>query len=301
MARAALSLLIAGLCAVQATTPHRSTAEMRVKKLKVNDIELAYVEEGQGDTVVFVHGGGIGDWRSWEPLRPFFSAKYRYVSLSRRYHDPNPWPDDGRNYTMAQHVEDVAAFIRGLEAGKVHLVGNSYGGGIVARVAIKYPEVLRSVAFGEGLLAPASSEGKAAVVAAQESRAKLVAAAEAGDFRQAATLQYDNSVGEHGAFEKLPPERQQQLLSNARTIAVEQRSIATATPLTCEQLGTLRVPALLIRGERTGQVQRYRYEATVSCLPGSAEAAVIPGAPHSWQVGNPEASAKVLFAFIAKY
>jgi pimeloyl-ACP methyl ester carboxylesterase len=98
--------------------------------------------------------------------------------------------DDGRNHTMAQHVEDVAAFIRALNVGKVHLVGNSYGGNVVARVALKYPELLRSVVLGEpgGLIAPVSAEGKAAVAAAQKETEKFRQAIEAGDLRQAAIL-----------------------------------------------------------------------------------------------------------------
>jgi pimeloyl-ACP methyl ester carboxylesterase len=284
------------------TAPHRSTGEMQVKKLKVNDVELAYVEEGKGETVVFVHGGGVGDWASWEKLRPLISGKFHYVSLSRRYHYPNPWPDDGRNYTMAQHVEDVAAFIRALNVGKVHLVGNSAGGVIMGRVALKYPELLRSVVAGEGLIAPVpppvSAEDQAAVADAQKDNAKLRQAVEAGDLRQAAILQYDNSLGEQGAFEKLPPERQEQLLYNARTLRPEQRG---PTPLSCQQLGTLRVPVLLIRGEKTNAAQRHRYEMTISCLPKSTGTAIIPGAPHSWYMRNPEASAKAILTFIARH
>jgi pimeloyl-ACP methyl ester carboxylesterase len=272
--------------------------EMQVKKLKVNDVELAYVEEGKGETVVFVHGGGVGDWRSWERLRPFISAKFHYVSLSRRYHYPNPWMDDGRKYTMEQHVEDVAAFIRALNVGKVHLVGNSYGGGIVARVALKYPELLRTVVFGEGLLAPVSAEGVAAGAAAQKGAEKLRRAFEAGELRQAAILQYDNAMGEPGAFEKLPLERQQQLIQDAKTLALEQQNAARGAPLTCELVASLSVPALLIRGEKTGPAQRYRYETTASCLPKSAKTAIIPGAPHSWHAINPADSAKAILNFL---
>jgi len=293
----ALCLLTAMFFAWQ-TAPHRSTGEMQVKTLKVSDVELAYVEEGKGETVVFVHGGGVGDWRSWEVLRPLISGKFHYVSLSRRYHYPNPWLDDGSNYTMEQHVEDVAAFIRTLKIGKVHLVGNSYGGAVVGHVALKYPELLRSVVVGEGLIAPVSAEGKAAVAAAQKDNAKFRQAAQAGDLRQAAMLQYDWALGEQRAFDKLPAERQQQLIYNAKTLVPEQRR---GTDLTCEQLGTLSVPALLIRGEKTPALQRYRYEITISCLPKTAEAAIIPGAPHSWYVRNPEASAKAILTFIAKH
>jgi hypothetical protein len=61
------------------------------------------------------------------------------------------------------------------------------------------------------------------------------------------------------------------------------------------------VPILLIRGEKTGAAPRSRFEATVSCLPKTAESAIIPGAPHSWHMRNPEDSAKAILAFIAKH
>lgn len=277
---------------------HPSTAEMQLKKMRVNDAELAYAEDGKGETVVFVHGGGVSDWRAWEGVRPVIADRYRYVSLSRRYHHPNPWTDGGEKNTMAQHVEDVVAFIRGLNAGKVHLVGNSYGGAIAARVALKYPELLSSVIFGEGLIAPVSDEGKAAAAAAQEYAARIQAAARAGDFRLAAKLQYDDVVAEGGAFDKLPPERQQQMAYNAKTLAGEQRAPG---PLTCEQLRALSVPSLLVRGEKTGAVSRHRYEMTLTCLPQTAETAIIPGAPHAWQMVNPQASASVILTFLAKH
>src|SRR2546425_9310741 len=115
------------LVAASPRVEHRPTGSMEVKRLKVNDAELAYVEEGAGETVVFVHGAA-GDWRTWDSLRPLIAEKYHYVALSRRYHYPNAWPDDGKNYSVTQHVEDLAVFIRALHAGKEHLVGGSYGG-----------------------------------------------------------------------------------------------------------------------------------------------------------------------------
>lgn len=83
--------------------------------------------------------------------------------MSRRYHYPNAWPDDGKSYSFEQHVEDLAAFIKGLNVGKVHLVGSSYSGRMAGFLALRYPELLRSVVLGEpGLVAPDSPEGKAA-------------------------------------------------------------------------------------------------------------------------------------------
>jgi pimeloyl-ACP methyl ester carboxylesterase len=114
-----------------------------VKQLRVNGVDLAYVEEGTGPTVVFVHGAN-GDWRTWDWLRPAVPERYHYVAYSLRYHLPNPWPGDGSDYSHRLHADDLVAFIQGLNAGPVHLVGSSYGGFIVTLVGIEHPELVRS-------------------------------------------------------------------------------------------------------------------------------------------------------------
>jgi non-heme chloroperoxidase len=269
----------------------RFSGDAQVKMLKVNDdVELAYAEEGKGDAVVFVHGA-LGDWRTWEDLRSFISERYHYVSLSRRYHYPNQWADDGKHYSQSQHVEDLAAFILALNVGTVHLVGNSGGGRLVGLVALKYPELVRSVVLGEPdvLIAPTPTKGEAALAADQERRAKIQAAVKAGDLRQAVML----FVGGQEAFQTLPPEQQQRLLDNAKTLG-----LGAATPVTCEQLGRLEAPALVIRGEKSGWQEHARL---LACLPKTTEFVVIPGAHHGWHRANPKASAKAILTFIAKH
>ncbi len=56
-----LSILLAGCQAIA----HRPPESLQVKQMHVNGIDMAYVEEGRGETVVFIHGA-IGDWRNWE-------------------------------------------------------------------------------------------------------------------------------------------------------------------------------------------------------------------------------------------
>jgi pimeloyl-ACP methyl ester carboxylesterase len=278
---------------------HPATEEMQVKQMRVNGVDLAYVEEGAGETVVFVHGTD-GDWRNWEGLRPLVAERYRFVSLSLRYHYPNAWADDGRNYSMTQHVEDVAAFIRALNAGKVHLVGNSYGGRLVGYVALKYPELLRSVVLGEppGIIAPTSAEEKEALAAIQRDSAKARAAAKSGDLRQAVILLWAAVLDDPDAFQKASPLQQQRWLDNANTLAPSFGDAGRAFSVTCEQLSRFKVPALVIRGENTRANFRYGNEMLVSCLPKTTATAVVPNARHDWFAANPDAAAKEILAFI---
>ena len=276
------------------------TEKIQVKQMWVNGVYLAYVEEGRGETVVFVHGA-YGDWRTWERVRPTIAERYRFVALSLRYHYPNPWPDNGENYSVAQHMEDVAQFIRQLNVGKVHLVGSSFGGRLIGYVALKYPELLRSVVMADpSIIAPASVEGKTASAEAGKDHAKSVEAAKAGDDKQATILLFNAVLNDPDAFRKAPVAIQQRVLDNARTVPLF-HARPTILPTTCEQLASLKVPALVLSGENTRASYRYGNETLLSCLPKNTATAVIPNAPHMWYDTNPDAGARAILAFISKH
>jgi pimeloyl-ACP methyl ester carboxylesterase len=300
-ARLTVSFLLGLLFAGCSSIAHPPTDAMQVKQMRVNGVDLAYVEQGKDETLVFVHGTD-GDWRNWEGLRPLIANRYRFVSLSLRYHYPNAWADDGRNYSMTQHVEDVTAFIRALNVGKVHLVGNSYGGRLVGYVALTYPELLRSVVMGDrGIIAPISADGKAAVAAIQKDQAKTRAAAIAGDAKQAVILLWAAVLDDPDAFQKFSLVQQERSLDNANTLALAYADPSRASSVTCEQLGALKVPALVITGENSRANFRYGNELLVSCLPETTASAVVANGRHDWFARNPDASAKAILGFIAKH
>ena len=277
-----------------------STEAMPVRQMRVNETTLAYVDQGSGAPVVFVHGAS-GDRRTWDGLRTAVAANHRFISMSRRYHYPNAWTDDGKNYTFDQQIEDVAGFIRGLNVGKVHLVGNSYSGRLVGFLAVKYPEMLRSVVLGEpSLAAPSTAEGKAAVAAYAKDLAQASAAAKAGDNRQAAILVANAIHGSQDGFKMMSPEQQERWLANAATMAPMFGGRPPA-PVSCEQLKGLKVPALVVRGERTRVSFIFGHDALLGCLPPSTSGAVIPGAGHQWPIDNPSGAAAAILSFIAKH
>ncbi|MBF0549287.1 MAG: alpha/beta hydrolase [Deltaproteobacteria bacterium] len=272
-----------------------------MKTMNVNGVELAYVEQGRGETVVFVHGA-ISDYRRWELMRPLIAERYHFVSLSLRYHYPNPWKDKGENFTMAQHVEDMAQFIRRLNVGKVHLVGHSFGGAITGRVCINYPELLKSAVLAEALLIPPlSAEGKAAGVDLYSGIEKGVAAERVGDDRTAAMLSVNAILNDPQAFQKSPLTAQQSTVDNIKTLPLFFAVEKTTSPLTCEQISTLRVPILVITGEITAPYFRYVNEALLDWLPKTTASAIIPAARHTFYSDNPEATAKAILDFVARH
>src|SRR3954453_18923047 len=84
--------------------------EANVTRLDANGTSLAYVEQGTGTAVVFVHGSGA-DLRTWGNQMAPIGASYRAIAYSRRYHHPNSVIDGGPPYAAALHAADLEAFI----------------------------------------------------------------------------------------------------------------------------------------------------------------------------------------------
>ena len=72
------------------------------------------------------------------------AAKYPFVAYTLRYHGTSPWPDDGRHYSTATHLDDLTTFIRRF-TGPLHLLGLSMGGRLATLVALEHPELLLSL------------------------------------------------------------------------------------------------------------------------------------------------------------
>src|SRR6266545_4425809 len=110
-------------------------------RVRVNGVQLEYAEEGAGVPVVFSHGGS-SDLRYWEPQRPAFAARYRFVAYSQRFHGAGPWPAEG-DYSASAHAADLVAIMRRLGVGPVHLVGFSRTTALHA--ALREPGLVRSL------------------------------------------------------------------------------------------------------------------------------------------------------------
>ena len=109
--------------------------------IETNGAKLEYIEKGQGNPVVFVHGS-LNDLRSWSLQMGPFSKQYRAIAYSRRYHYPNAGPGDSSDYSVSLHAEDLASLIKGLKLQRPHIVGSSYGAYVALVLATKNPELV---------------------------------------------------------------------------------------------------------------------------------------------------------------
>ena len=156
--------------------PTTAMSAPAVKAVEVNGVRLSYVEQGSGEPAVFVHGAP-SDLRSWEPVREEVAKKYRFIAYTQRYFGTEPWPDDGKNFSIPTLADDLATFITSFNARPVHLVSWSFGGLVAMQAAVKNPTLVRSLILYEpnviSVLPAESAEGKAA----REDRSKMFAPA----------------------------------------------------------------------------------------------------------------------------
>jgi pimeloyl-ACP methyl ester carboxylesterase len=82
----------------------------RSTKVMVGDVELHYIEQGQGQVVILLHGGQ-GDYRAWPSLIEALAPRYRVISYSRRYHWPNENPLIVTNHSALVDADDLAGLI----------------------------------------------------------------------------------------------------------------------------------------------------------------------------------------------
>jgi pimeloyl-ACP methyl ester carboxylesterase len=272
----------------------------QIKQATLDGATFVYQEQGDGAPVVFVHGC-CTDYRAWEAQREAIASHYRFIAFNLRYHGNAPWSDDGSKYSVKTHVDDVAAFIHGLNAGPVDLVGWSYSGPIVLLVALQHPELVRSLTVYEpsaGAFVTDLASLKSVGEDRQAMMGPVIAASKSGDVAGVARLVPAGVNNQPNFFDTATPEIRSMFLDNARTVALLLAS-PPPPPITCDQLREIKVPALIARGEATRTSFRISTEAAANCIPG-AKVGIIPGGRHLAMIQQPEAFNMALLQFLTK-
>jgi 4,5:9,10-diseco-3-hydroxy-5,9,17-trioxoandrosta-1(10),2-diene-4-oate hydrolase len=123
-------------------------------------------EVGGGLPLVMLHGGGPGAsaWSNFGVCLGLFAQDFRTLLVDQPGFGRSDKPQiEGHFFTYA--ADKLAAFLDELGIEKVHLLGNSLGGGTAGRFVLKYPErVGRLVLMGPGglqlnLFSPDPTEG----------------------------------------------------------------------------------------------------------------------------------------------
>jgi non-heme chloroperoxidase len=272
-----------------------------LKTVRVRNAELTYDERGSGGPVVFVHGS-LADYSTWRNQIDPFSKHYRAIAYSRRYHYPNAWVGDGTDYSGDLHAEDLAELIVTLAGGKAHIVGSSYGSYTALVLAVRHPKLVRSLVLAEPPILPWLSES----IEGERLRQEFMATAwePAGEAFRSGNSElgvklFLNGVIGSGTYEKLPEANRAALMNNAPEMKAETLSRRYFTPLTFDKIRGLKVPVLLLSGERSPRMFHLITAQLLRCLP-EAPHLIIAGASHSMHSQNPDLYNSTVLDFLSK-
>ncbi|MFH0521340.1 alpha/beta fold hydrolase [Streptomyces sp. M41] len=97
---------------------------------------------GQGPDVVLI--AGLSDpVEAWQAQLDGLSDRYRITAFDNRGSGRTRLPDDP--LTVPMMAEDVADLLRALDIGRAHVAGFSGGSAIAQELALRHPDVLRSL------------------------------------------------------------------------------------------------------------------------------------------------------------
>lgn len=286
---------------------------MSLQNVDVGQVKLAYVESGEGEPVVFVHGIPT-DYRAWNGQIGPFSSKYHVIAYSRRLAQPNRNEMDYEKSTVENNSADLVDLIEELGVSPVHLVGHSYGGFAAAYCASTNPNLIRTLTLIEpavstmllrnrkskseflGLL---FSHPSIAISAAKFQRGSLDPSLKAfrqGDFDAALRLNLDGIMNQHGAFEQLAEPVRAMTKENERTVG---ELMAEVPAFGREEASKIFAPTLLIHGTDSPKVLHAIVDRLGRAIPRS-EISTISGAAHFPHLEKPQEFNELVLGFLSK-
>jgi pimeloyl-ACP methyl ester carboxylesterase len=264
--------------------------------IPANGVRLAYDQAGVGSSVVWVHGG-FTDRRGADLIVALLARRYRVITYDRRGHSQSERVPGHQDVTI--HVSDLAALIERLDAAPAHLLGNSDGGEIAFKLALRRPELVASLCVHEpslqGILAD-DPEGEQVLQDVQAGFARVIVELERGNNQAAARLVIEIFVRGPGAWDALPEQTRRTLVHNAPTW-LDTVHDPTYGTLDLDKLTGITVPVLLTEGAHGHPMDAMIVARLAAALP-QASRHTFPDASHIPHRTHPDEFAGVVLAFL---
>jgi len=235
-----------------------------VPSFRHEDVEIAFLDEGEGEPIVLVHGFASNAAVNWvQPgwLSFLKGVGRRVIALDNRGHGASTKLYDPAAYHSALMAADVQALLDHLDLDRADVMGYSMGARITAFLALQNPERVRSAVFGGLGSHLVEGTGVPADVAAALEAPSLAAVS-------------DPRARMFRAFAE-------QTKSDLRALAACMRG--SSQTLTRAQIATIRVPVLVALGSK--DVIGGSAPELAALLP-AGQALEIPGRDHMTAVGD---------------
>jgi 3-oxoadipate enol-lactonase len=268
---------------------HREGTTMPTVSL--NGADLYYEERGSGPPALFVHGM-CGFANVWDGQVERLADRLRCVTYDRRGHGRSSLGQVERR-TVGLHGDDAAALIRALDLAPCLLVGSSGGARVALDVALRYRELVRGVVLSEPPLFSLDPDGAAQVQA--DLRPRLQQAVAAGGPRAAVDAFFEYMCP--GLWRAIDERQRDLYRANAGELMPDLQM--PPYEVRREDLAGVRVPCLIVKGDRSHPVLMRIADRLANDIPG-AELVQVRGSGHVTYAEQPAAFTDAVRAFTAR-
>ncbi|PYM42541.1 MAG: hypothetical protein DME12_07165 [Candidatus Rokuibacteriota bacterium] len=264
--------------------------------LRTDDrVRLYYEEHGRGTPLVLAYGIG-GNTKMWDVNVPGLAARHRLILWEPRGHARSDAPADPAKYSFQRWALDLKAVLDHLGLRRAHLGGLSLGAGIVTRFALRFPGRARSLVVTNS----SSASGlpltwQNVVMRARSIEITLTQGMDAmAEFAMAANPNLSERLA-------LDPEAKAEFYEEYRQLtpigyANSLRALLAMDHIT-DQLSTLRMPVLLVGGDRDPSLAPMKVMRQK--IRGSTLVVLAP-ASHFANRDQPEAWNRTVLDFLAR-
>ena len=121
------------------------------QKVAVNGRQIAYVDVGEGDPIVFLHGNATSSYM-WRNIMPYLDGMARLIAIDNiGQGDSDKLPNSGPDsYTLAEHQTYIDATLEALGiTDNLTFVMHDWGGPLGLTWAQRYPQAIKGLAHCE--------------------------------------------------------------------------------------------------------------------------------------------------------
>src|SRR3990172_5755771 len=131
-----------------AVSPTGSIGGLGAKFGDVKGVRTRYYEAGQGEPMVLVHGEGWSGHSSantWVKNIPGLGQRFHVFAVDKLAAGMTGNPLDDKDFNIQGEVEHMFQFIQAMKLGRIHLVGQSRGGGLAFFLSVLHSDVVRTL------------------------------------------------------------------------------------------------------------------------------------------------------------
>ena len=259
---------------------------------EANGVRLHYSRRGTGEPLLLIMGYGTSAALWSEEFLAALAPYFDIIAPDNRGTGQSEKPPEG--YAITTMADDMAALLAALGLASVHVFGVSMGGMIAQELVLRHPAVVRTLILGcthaGGTRTVPPDPAVLDLILPQPGRAPREAIA--GIY---AAMTTEETRRTRGAF--LDAITEQMLAHRTPGFVLRAQAAAVRDFDTCERLAGVRVPTLVITGDRDELAPPANSRVVADRIPG-AQLAVIPGVAHNFFWEAQDETVRLLREFI---